>query len=144
MGELIVTDEEPTPEELKVLHNAIKKIENDTERFSFNTAVSSFMIATNELTDLKCHKRKILEPILILLAPYAPHIAAELYAQLRNTPSPLGGEGRGEGSILNATYPTFEAKYIAESSKELRVSAPQTSVKAVSSSHSTCERDNHR
>ena len=121
---LIVTGDEPTAEELKVLHNAIKKIENDTERFSFNTAVSSFMIATNELTDLKCHKRKILEPILILLAPYAPHIAAELYAQLRNTPSPQG-EGRGEAelpSVLNATYPTFEAKYVAESSKEYPIS----------------------
>ena len=75
---LVVTDEEPTAEELKVLHNTIKKIESDTERFSFNTGVSGFMIATNELTDLKCHKRKILEPLLILLAPYAPHIAEEL------------------------------------------------------------------
>ena len=118
----IVTDEEPTAEELKVLHNTIKKIENDTERFSFNTGVSGFMIATNELTDLKCHKRKILEPLLILLAPYAPHIAEELYAQLRNTPSQQSGEGRGEGSILNAIYPTFEAKYVVESSKEYPVS----------------------
>ena len=119
---LIVTDDEPTPEELKVLHNTIKKIESDTERFSFNTGVSSFMIATNDLTDLKCHKRKILEPLLILLAPYAPHIAEELYAQLRNTPSPQSGEGRGEVSVLNATYPTFEAKYVIESSKEYPVS----------------------
>jgi leucyl-tRNA synthetase len=125
---LIVTDGEPTAAELKVLHNTIKKIESDTERFSFNTGVSGFMIATNELTDLKCHKRKILEPLLILLAPYAPHIAEELYAQLRNSPSPQG-EGRGEVihaagevSILNATYPTFEAKYVVESSKEYPVS----------------------
>ncbi len=121
---LVVTDEEPTPAELKVLHNTIKKIEQDTERFSFNTGVSGFMIATNELTDLKCHKRKILEPLLILLAPYAPHIAEELYAQLRNTPSPQSGEGRGEAnlatgevSILNATYPVFEEKYVKESTK---------------------------
>ena len=118
---LIVTDEKPTAAELKVLHNTIKKIENDTERFSFNTAVSGFMIATNELTDLKCHKRSILEPLLILLAPYAPHISEELYAELRKSPSP-SGEGRGEAnsgevSILNAVYPKFEEKYIKETSK---------------------------
>ncbi|MEO7394319.1 MAG: class I tRNA ligase family protein, partial [Chitinophagaceae bacterium] len=118
----IVTDDEPTAAELKVLHNTIKKIEQDTERFSFNTAVSGFMIATNELSDLKCHKRKILEPILILLAPYAPHIAAELYAQLRHTPSPKSAEGRGEVSVLNTPYPTFEEKYIIESSKEYPIS----------------------
>ncbi|MGB3008036.1 MAG: leucine--tRNA ligase [Chitinophagaceae bacterium] len=114
---LIVTDEEPTTAELKVLHNTIKKIEQDTERFSFNTAVSGFMIATNELADLKCHKRKILEPLLILLAPYAPHIAEELYAQLRHTPSPQSGEDRGEDSVLNASYPKFEEKYVKESTK---------------------------
>jgi leucyl-tRNA synthetase len=110
------TNEEPTAEELKVLHHAIKKIESDTERFSFNTAVSAFMIATNELTDLKCHKRKILEPLVILLAPYAPHIAEELYAQLRKAPSPPG-EGKGEASVLDAPYPTFEEKHVKESSK---------------------------
>ena len=109
---LIVTDDEPTAAELKLLHNTIKKIEQDTERFSFNTAVSGFMIATNELTDLKCHKRKILEPLLILLAPYAPHIAEELYAQLRTTP--LSTEWRGVGGEV---YPTFEEKYVKESSK---------------------------
>ena len=111
----IWNNEQPTNEELKVLHKAIKKIEEDTERFSFNTAVSGFMIATNELTDLNCHKRKILEPILILLAPYAPHIAAELYAQLRQV-SPGGGDLEG------ASYPIFEAKYIAETSKEYPIS----------------------
>ncbi len=119
---LIVTNEEPTPAELKVLHNTIKKIESDTERFSFNNGVSGFMIATNELTDLKCHKRKILEPLLILLAPYAPHIAEELYAQLRKAPSPEGEGVGGEVSILNATYPTFEEKYVIETSKEYPVS----------------------
>jgi leucyl-tRNA synthetase len=108
---LVVTNDEPTAEELKVLHNTIKKIESDTERFSFNTGVSGFMIATNELSDLKCHKRKILEPLLILLVPYAPHIAEELWALLGNT-----------GSILDATYPTFEAKYVMESSKEYPIS----------------------
>ncbi|NOT51987.1 MAG: leucine--tRNA ligase [Chitinophagaceae bacterium] len=112
----LVTNDEPTAEELKVLHNTIRKIESDTERFSFNTGVSAFMIATNELTDLKCHKRKILEPLLILLAPYAPHISEELYAQLRNSPSPPG-EGGGEASILNASYPVFEDKYVKETTK---------------------------
>lgn len=103
---LIINDDEPTPAELKVLHNAIRKIEQDTERFSFNTGVSGFMIVTNELTDLKCHKRKILEPLLILLAPYAPHIAAELWSLLGNTMA-----------VLDAAYPTFEEKYVKESSK---------------------------
>ena len=137
-GELLVTDEEPTPAEMKVLHQTIKKIESDTERFSFNTAISGFMIATNELTDLDCHKRKILEPLLILMAPYAPHITAELYNLLGSqTPThggnlgaveskaPSGGLGEGVGvgaSILDAAYPKFEAKYVAESSKEYPIS----------------------
>lgn len=103
---LIVNDDEPTAAELKVLHNAIRKIEQDTERFSFNTGVSGFMIVTNELTDLKCHKRKILEPLLILLAPYAPHIAAELWSLLGNTTA-----------VLDAAFPIFEEKYVKESSK---------------------------
>jgi leucyl-tRNA synthetase len=103
---LIVTNDEPTDAELKVLHNAIRRIEQDTERFSFNTGVSGFMIATNELMDLKCHKRKILEPLLVLLVPYAPHIAEELWALLGNS-----------GSILDASYPVFEEKYVKESSK---------------------------
>ena len=103
---LLVTDEEPTAAELKVLHNAIRKIEQDTERFSFNTGVSGFMIATNELTDLKCHKRKILEPLLILLAPYAPHITEELWSLLGHT-----------SSVLDASYPVFEEKYVKETSK---------------------------
>ena len=107
---LIVTDDEPTAAELKVLHHAIRKIENDTDRFSFNTGVSGFMIATNELTDLKCHKRKILEPLLILLTPYAPHIAEELWSLLGNTTS-----------ILNSAYPVFEEKFIKESTKDYPV-----------------------
>lgn len=122
---LIVTDEEPTPEELKVLHNTIKKIENDTERFSFNTAVSGFMIATNELTDLKCHKRKILEPILILMAPYAPHITSELYNLLGTSTPPLH-LWRGLPAVAGAggevLYPTFESKYVLESTKEYPIS----------------------
>ncbi|MCB9055446.1 MAG: leucine--tRNA ligase [Chitinophagales bacterium] len=97
---------EATDAELKVLHKAIKKIEDDTERFSFNTAVSAFMIATNELSDLKCHKKEILEPLLILLTPYAPHIAEELWKQLGH-----------QQSVLDASYPVFEEKYVKESSK---------------------------
>ncbi|RYZ16754.1 MAG: hypothetical protein EOO16_25285 [Chitinophagaceae bacterium] len=110
-GGLQVTGDAPTNEELKVLHKSIKKIEEDTERFSFNTAVSSFMIAVNELTDLKCSKRAILSPLLVLLTPYAPHIAEELWAALGN-----------EGSVLDAPFPAFEAQYLVESSKEYPVS----------------------
>ena len=108
--------EAPTDAELKVLHKTIKKIEEDTERFSFNTGVSAFMICVNELTDLKCHKKEILEPLLILLAPYAPHITEELYAELRQV-SPLRGDLEGAGSILDAAFPKLEEKYIKETSK---------------------------
>lgn len=104
-------DEKATADELKVLHKTIKKIEEDTERFSFNTAVSAFMICVNELSDLKCHKKEILEPLLVLLTPYAPHIAEELWALVGNS-----------GSILDAPYPVFETKYVMESTKEYPVS----------------------
>ena len=97
---------EPTEAELKVLHKAIKKIDEDTQRFSFNTAVSTFMICVNELTDLKCHKKSILESLLILMTPYAPHIAEELWHLLGN-----------ESSILNAAYPVCEENYLLETSK---------------------------
>jgi leucyl-tRNA synthetase len=108
---LIVTRDAPSPAELKVLHKTIKKIEDDTERFSFNTAVSGFMIAVNELTDLKCHKQDILEPLLVLLTPYAPHISEELWHALGHT-----------DSVLDADFPAFNAAYITESSKEYPVS----------------------
>jgi leucyl-tRNA synthetase len=107
----IVNHEEATPAELKVLHKTIKKIEEDTERFSFNTAVSAFMVCVNELNDLKCHKKEILEPLVILLTPYAPHIAEELWALMQN-----------DGSVLDAVYPKLEEKYLVESSKEYPVS----------------------
>ena len=97
--------------ELKVLHKTIKKIEEDTERFSFNTAVSTFMICVNELSDIKCHKKEVLENVLILLTPYAPHIAEELWNQLGY-----------EGTILDATYPSFNPALLVESSKEYPVS----------------------
>lgn len=102
----IITDEPASPAELKILHNAIRKIENDTERFSFNTAVSAFMIATNELTDIGCHKRAILQPLLILLVPYAPHIAEELWHILGN-----------KESILDAVFPDFDEKLVKETTK---------------------------
>ncbi len=105
------TEEKANDAELKVLHKAIKKIGEDTERFSYNTAVSAFMVCVNELTDLKCHKKEILEPLLILLAPYAPHIAEELYHQLGNTTS-----------IIDAHYPKLENKYLVESEKEYPIS----------------------
>ncbi len=88
-------EEKATDAELKVLHKALKKIEEDTERFSFNTAVSAFMVCTNELSDLKCKKREVLEPLIIILSSYAPHIAEELYHALTNSSFSLG-EGRGE------------------------------------------------
>jgi leucyl-tRNA synthetase len=106
-----ISSEEPTKEELKVLHKTIRRIGEDTERFSFNTSVSSFMICVNELTDLKCHKRPILEPLLILLAPYAPHIAEELWRDCGNSTT-----------ILDAAFPKFDAQYVAEKVKDYPVS----------------------
>lgn len=108
---VIVSEGDPDDSALKVLHKAIKKIEDDTERFSFNTAVSAFMVCVNELTDLKCHNKSILESLLILLAPYAPHIAEELYHLIGNSTS-----------IINATFPKLEGKYLIESEKEYPVS----------------------
>lgn len=107
----IWTQDAPTAAELKVLHKTIKKVEEDTERFSFNTAVSAFMVCTNELTELNCHKRSVLEPVLILLAPFAPHVSEELWRQLGNTTT-----------ILDAAYPKYEEKYLVESSKEYPIS----------------------
>jgi len=120
----IWTEEKASDAELKVLHRAIKKIEEDTERFSFNTAVSTFMICVNELADLKCNKKEILQPLLILLAPYAPHISEELYNQLNASevlPSveDLGG---ARTSILNASFPAYDPSLLVESSKEYPVS----------------------
>ncbi|MBC7934375.1 MAG: leucine--tRNA ligase [Rhizobacter sp.] len=104
-------DDKATDAEMKILQQAIKKIEHNTETFSFNTAVSSFMVCVNELSDAKCHKKEVLEKVLILLTPYAPHIAAELWSQLGN-----------EGSVLDASYPMLEEKYLVETSKEYPVS----------------------
>ena len=114
---LIITNEKPSEAELKVLHKTIKKVEEDTERFSFNTGVSSFMIAVNEFTDLKCHKKEILQNLLVLMQPYAPHITEELYSLLE--PSKTLPEGRG---LSGVSYPVFEQKYLVETSKEYPVS----------------------
>ncbi|RYG03941.1 MAG: leucine--tRNA ligase, partial [Chitinophagaceae bacterium] len=103
-------DEAPTAAELKVLHRTIRKIEDDNERFSFNTAVSAFMVCVNDLIDLKCHKKAILADLLVLLTPYAPHITAELWGLL------------GNENILDAAYPVFDVKHVTESAKEYPVS----------------------
>ncbi len=110
-GNNIVVDEKPNDQELKVLHKTIKKIQEDIERFSFNTVVSQFMICTNELSDLKCHKKEILEKLVILLASYAPHIAEELWAVLGNKPS-----------VSNADFPEFNEDFIKENTFEYPVS----------------------
>ena len=109
--ELSISDAEPSAEELKTLHKTIKKVEEDIENFSFNTSVSTFMIAVNELTSQKCNKRDILEPLLLLISPYAPHIAEELWSKLGH-----------EVSISTVDFPIFEAKYLVESSKNYPVS----------------------
>jgi leucyl-tRNA synthetase len=110
-GEFLVSDEAPTKDELKTLHKTIKKVEEDIANFSFNTSVSTFMIAVNELTALKCNKRAILEPLAIIIEPYAPHIAEELWNKLGHATS-----------VATADFPVFEPKYLIESSKEYPVS----------------------
>ena len=107
----IVTDEKATPDELKALHKLIGKVKSDIEEFSFNTAVSAFMIAVNELYDLKCNKREILEPLTILLSPFAPHIAEELWEAL----------GHGE-SITYAAFPEYIEAYTIENTCTYAVS----------------------
>ena len=108
------TEEDPIEAEWRILHKTIKKVEEDTERFSFNTAVSAFMIAVNDLHDIKCHKKGILEPLLIILAPYAPHVCEELYHQLNNSEVSVD---RQESFIVNASYPIADYNYLSESSK---------------------------
>jgi leucyl-tRNA synthetase len=109
-GSVIVNDE-PTAEMYKSLHKTIKKATEDIENFSFNTSVSQFMICVNELQQLKCNHRAILEPLAILVSPYAPHIAEELWSALGH-----------EGSISTVAFPKFEEKYLVESEKEYPVS----------------------
>ncbi|MFH7018995.1 leucine--tRNA ligase [Flavobacterium sp. FlaQc-47] len=108
---LIVNNDEPTKDNLKSLHKTIKKVAEDIESFSFNTSVSQFMICVNELSTQNCHSRAILEPLAILVSPYAPHIAEELWSQL----------GHKE-SISTVAFPVFEAKHLIETNKEYPVS----------------------
>ncbi|KFF04916.1 leucine--tRNA ligase [Flavobacterium reichenbachii] len=108
---LIVNNDEPTKDNLKSLHKTIKKVADDIESFSFNTSVSQFMICVNELSSQNCHSRAILEPLAILVSPYAPHIAEELWLQLGNT-----------GSISEVAFPIFEAGHLVETNKEYPVS----------------------
>ncbi|MBP3424321.1 MAG: leucine--tRNA ligase [Alistipes sp.] len=104
-GEWAVNNEQPTEKELKTLHKTIKKIREDIENFSFNTSVAAFMICINELGE--CHKREIIEPLTILLAPFAPHITEQLWSMLGH-----------EDTIFNAAYPVCEEKFLVESSFE--------------------------
>jgi len=110
-GNFHVTDEDASKEELKIVHATIKKVSEDIERFSFNTCVSTFMEATNDLRKLKCNKRMALQPLVVLLAPFAPHITEELWHLLGN-----------EGSVHKAHYPVHEEKFLKEDSIEYPVS----------------------
>ena len=102
-SEWLVSDDPASAEELKVLHKLIGKEQADIENFSYNTTISAFMIAVNELTALKCSKKEILEPLVVLLSPFAPHIAEELWERLGH-----------EGTVADAAFPKFVAEYAAE------------------------------
>jgi leucyl-tRNA synthetase len=108
---LKVNDAEPTKDNLKILHKTIKKVEEDIENFSFNTSVSTFMIAANELTAQKCTSKEILEPLLVVISPYAPHIAEELWNSLGNNES-----------ISTAPFPVYDEKHLVESNKNYPIS----------------------
>lgn len=110
-GDFYVSNAEATKDELKTLHKTIKKVDEDITNFSFNTSVSSFMIAVNELTAQKCNKRAVLEPLAVIISPYAPHIAEELWNKLGNNKS-----------ISTAEFPVFNEKYLIESSKTYPIS----------------------
>ena len=110
-GNWIVSDEKASPAELKALHKLIKKVGTDIENFSFNTSVSAFMIALNELTDLKCNKKEILEQMVVLLSPFAPHITEELWSLLGNTES-----------VSKASFPEYVEAYTVENTFEYPVS----------------------
>lgn len=110
--ECLVDDSEPTAENLKSLHKLIKKVTGDIESFSFNTSVSAFMICVNELASQKCRSRQILSQLLLLLAPFAPHVAEELWR----------GALGNEGSIFNATWPEYNEEYLKENSVTMAVS----------------------
>ncbi|MBQ5863831.1 MAG: class I tRNA ligase family protein, partial [Bacteroidales bacterium] len=110
-GDFYVSDQKATPAELKALHKLIYKVGNDVEQFSFNTSISAFMIALNELQDLKCNKREILEQFVILLSPFAPHITEELWSLLGHTTS-----------VSTASFPEYVEAYTVENTFEYPVS----------------------
>ncbi len=107
----VITNDEPSGDSLKTLHKTIKKVGEDIENFSFNTSVSQFMICVNELATQNCHERSVLEPLAVLISPYAPHIAEELWFQLGHS-----------GSISTVDFPVFDAKHLLETNKEYPVS----------------------
>ena len=115
----VVTNNEPSKDSLKSLHKTIKKVNEDIENFSFNTSVSQFMICVNELTAQNCHERAILESLAVLISPYAPHIAEELWAQLKNLKIE---ELKDFNGISQEPFPVVDEKYLVESSKEYPVS----------------------
>ena len=108
---IVVDDSQPSKDQSKILHKTIKKVTKDIENFSFNTSVSTFMIAVNELAAKKCRSKNILEPLLILIAPYAPHISEELWERLGN-----------KNSISTAEFPEFDPSYLVETSKSYPIS----------------------
>ncbi|GAB3336657.1 leucine--tRNA ligase [Larkinella ripae] len=110
-GRWLVTDEKPTPAELKVLHKTIRKVAEDIENLSFNTSVSAFMVCVNELSGLKCNKKAVLQDLVVILAPFAPHITEELWAAL----------GNEAGTLSYAEFPVFNAAYLVEDTIEYPV-----------------------
>ena len=110
-GVFLVNGDVPTKDALKSVHKLIKKVSSDIENFSYNTAVSAFMICVNELAQQNCHSRELLQKLVVLIAPFAPHIAEELWEALGN-----------EGSVCDAQWPAWEERYLVESKMQLTVS----------------------
>ena len=110
-GQFLPNDEEPTAEQLKSVHKLIKKVTHDIEHFSYNTSISAFMICVGELQQMKCHNRQLLQDVVVLIAPFAPHIAEELWHQLGNT-----------GTVCDAEWPVCNEQYLVESSMQLTIS----------------------
>ena len=110
-GQFLPTDEEPTAEQLKSIHKLIKKVTRDIEHFSYNTSISAFMICVGELQQMKCHSKVVLQDLVVLISPFAPHVAEELWHQLGN-----------ETTVCDAKWPEFNEKYLVESIMQLTIS----------------------